>query len=163
MYHILEEKKLTNCKALSIQISLYLKIVRDYSCWSHRRVIMTQKHRLRLFKFHLPSRVMIFQDLNRTSELKIPLKSITGSIKLADYNQKKKKPQLCYGIQMLSNDILSFQVDGKYQFQMIYITIRRLLSHLQTWRVSDHLTRFSVAQDDRNRVQICNILTSPNN
>lgn len=51
---------------------------------------------------------------------------------------------------MLSNDILSFWVDGKYQFQMIDIKITKLLSHLQTWRVSDHLMRFKLAQDDCN-------------
>lgn len=53
MYHILEENKLANCKELSIQISLYLKMVRDYSYWSHGRVIMTQKHRLRLLQIPL--------------------------------------------------------------------------------------------------------------
>lgn len=53
MHHILEENKLTNCKELSIQISLYLKMVRDYSCWSQRRVTMTKKHRLSLLQIPL--------------------------------------------------------------------------------------------------------------
>lgn len=48
MYHTLEEDKQANCKNLSIQISLYLKRVRDCSCWSQSRVAMTQKHRLSL-------------------------------------------------------------------------------------------------------------------